>query len=138
MKKQYYRTSLDENKHNISRKHGTILRQAIGKMSNKANLSHTFLINNEPITYRTKASEEFNMYISQIGMQTSRNVPPTDKSFRDYMPRSILNSIFIEPVSTSDVISVANKLNPKTSKFKFIYCQSIQHTYTTIVTFSAI
>ena len=55
------------------------------------------------------------MYFSQIGMQTSRNVAPTDNSFRDYMPRPILNSIFIEPVSTSDVISVANKLKPKTS-----------------------
>ena len=48
-------------------------------------------------------------------MQTSRNVAPADKSFRDYMPRPILNSIFIEPVSTSDVISVANKLKPKTT-----------------------
>ena len=45
-------------------------------------------------------------------MQTSRNVAPTDTSFRDYMPRPLLNSIFIEHVST---ISVANKLKPKTS-----------------------
>ena len=41
MKIQYYRTSLDENKHNI-KKTWTILRQVIGKMSNKANLPHTF------------------------------------------------------------------------------------------------
>ena len=80
MKIQYYRTSLKENKHNI-KKTWTILRQAIGKMSNKANLPHTFLIHKEPITDRTKASEEFNIYFSQIGMQTSRNVAPTDKSF---------------------------------------------------------
>ena len=41
MKIQYYRTSLEENKHNI-KKTWTILRQAIGKMSNKANLPHIF------------------------------------------------------------------------------------------------
>ena len=70
MKIQYYRTSLDENKHNI-KKTWAILGQAIGKMSNKANLPRIFLINNEPITDRTKDSEECNIYFSQIGIHTS-------------------------------------------------------------------
>ena len=114
MKIKYFRNSLEENKHNI-KKTWTILRQAIGKLSNKSSFPHTFLINDIPVTDTLQAAEGFNRYFSKIGIQTSHNVPPSNKNFRDYLPRPVINSMFIEPVLPSDVFSIANKLKPKTS-----------------------
>ena len=114
MKIKYFSNSLEENKNNI-KKTWIILRQAIGKLNNKSNFPHTFVINDIPVTNKLQAAEGFNNYFSKIGIQTSQNVPPSNKGFRDYMPRPVLNSMFIEPVLPSDVLSVATKLKPKSS-----------------------
>jgi hypothetical protein len=114
MKIKYFSNSLEENKHNI-KKTWTILRQAIGKLNNKSSFPLTFLINDIAITDKFQAAEGFNSYFSKIGIHTSHNVPSSNKIFRDYMPTPVRNSMFIEPVVPSDVLSVANKLKPKTS-----------------------
>jgi len=114
MKIKYFRDSLEENKNNI-KKTWVILKQAIGKINNKSSLPLSFLINDIPVTDKLQAAEGFNSYFSQIGIQTSHSVPPSNKSFRDYMPRPVRNSMFIEPVLPSDVLSITNKLKPKLS-----------------------
>jgi hypothetical protein len=114
MEIKYFSNSLEENKHNI-KKTWTILRQAIGKLNNKSSFPLTFLINDIAITDKFQAAEGFNSYFSKIGIHTSHNVPSSNKIFRDYMPTPVRNSMFIEPVVPSDVLSVANKLKPKTS-----------------------
>ena len=114
MKIKYFRNSLEENKHNI-KKTWSILKQAIGKLNNKSSFPHTFLVNDIPITDKLQAAEGFNTYFSKIGEQTSESVRQSNKSFRDYMPRSVSNSMFIEPVLLSEVLLIANKLKPKLS-----------------------
>ena len=97
MKIKYFRNSLEENKHNL-KKTQSILKQAIGKLNNKSSFPHTCLVNDVPVTDTLQAAEGFNTYFSKIGEQTSKSVRQSNKSFRDYMPRSVSNSMFIEPV----------------------------------------
>ena len=106
MKIKYFSSSLEENKHNIQK---TILRQAIGKLNNKSSFPLTLLINDIPITDKLQAAEGFSSYFSKIGIHTSHNVPPSNKRFREYMPPPVRNSMFIEPMVASDVLSIANK-----------------------------
>ena len=114
MKISYYKNILDENKCNI-KKTWSILKQAIGKTNDKSGYPNSFTINNSTVTDKKNAAEGFNNFFSKIGLQTNHSVPKSNKCFTSYMPAPSLHSIFIEPVSPSDVMSSANKLKPKSS-----------------------
>jgi len=114
MKIRYFHNALDENKHDV-KKTWTILRQAIGKINNKSNYPDTFMIHDTPVSDKLQVAESFNIFFSKIGIKTSHNVPHSNKCFSEYMPNSLLNSMFIEPVAPSEVLSIANKLKPKSS-----------------------
>ena len=79
---------------------------------------HTYLklnIGHTEVTDRLEASEAFNNYFSNIGQQTSHNVPKVNKCFKSYMPRPTPHSFFLDPVSPSDVLNITNKLKTKIS-----------------------
>ena len=76
---------------------------------------NSFTINNVSITDKQEAAEGFNNFFSKIGVMTSHNVPNSNKTFSSYMSNPVVDSVFIEPVSPSDVLSVATKLKPKLS-----------------------
>jgi hypothetical protein len=114
MKIIYYKNILVENKSNI-KKTWSILKQAIGKLNDKSSYPNSFTINNLSITDKQEAAEGFNHFFSKIGVVTSHNVPKSNKCCSSYMSNPVVGSVFIEPVSPSDVISVANKLKPKLS-----------------------
>ncbi len=114
MKITYFETAIEENKFNI-KKTWTILRQVIGKLNDKSNYPSTFLINDTPIKDRSHVAESFNNYFVKIGIQTSHNVPRANTGFLEYMPRSIMHSMFLEPVAPSEVLLAASKLKSKTS-----------------------
>jgi hypothetical protein len=114
MKITYFETAIEENKFNI-KKTWTILRQVIGKLNDKSNYPSTFLINDTPIKDRSHVAESFNNYFVKIGVQTSHNVPRANTGFLEYMPRSIMHSMFLEPVAPSEVLLAASKLKSKTS-----------------------
>ena len=113
-KNSYYRTMLDKNKHNIKQS-WIILKQAMGKNNDKSSYPNQFLIENKNISDKQDIANSFNTFFSKIGAETSNNVPQTNKQFASYLPNSIMNSIFIEPVSPSDVLKATNRLKPKTS-----------------------
>jgi hypothetical protein len=112
--KMYYKKILEENKNN-SKKCWSVLHQALGKLNSKSSFPKTFLINNSQISDTREIAEGFNNFFSNIGFQTSHNVPQTNKHFSSYMPNKQLHSMFLEQVEPSDVISSVNKLKPKSS-----------------------
>jgi hypothetical protein len=114
MKILYYKKILEENKNN-SKKCWSVLHQALGKLNSKSSFPKTFLINNSQISDTREIAEGFNNFFSNIGFQTSHNVPQTNKHFSSYMPNKQLHSMFLEQVEPSDVISSVNKLKPKSS-----------------------
>ena len=111
MKIIYYK---DENKFNI-KKTWSILKQAIGKLNDKSSYPNSFIINNVSITDKQEAAEGFNNFFSKIGVMTSQSIPNSNKKISSYMSNPVVDSVFIEPVSPSDVLSVATKLKPKLS-----------------------
>ena len=103
MKISYFKQILDENKFNIKNT-WSILKQAIGKTNDKSGFPNSFNINNKLVTDKQHVAESFNNFFSKIGLETSHNVPNSNKSFSSYMPKSLPHSIFIKPVSPPDVL----------------------------------
>jgi len=114
MKTIYYRTALEENKHD-SKKCWTILKQAIGKMSNKSSFSREFLINNISVSDKRDIAESFNLFFANVGARTSHNVPQSNKCFSSFMSRPQTNSMFIHYVAPEDILEIVNKFKPKSS-----------------------
>ena len=50
-----------------------------------------------------------------MGMETGQNVPSTNTNYTEYLPQPELRSIFLEPVTSSDVLNAARKLKSKSS-----------------------
>lgn len=133
MKTLYYRQILEDNKHDI-KKCWSILKQAIGKLSNKSAFPNEFLINNIPVSDKSEIAQSFNIFFANIGAHTSHNVPSTNKCFSSYMPRSQTNSIFIQYVAPQDIIDIVNKLKPKSSSGQDgISTKLMKATITTII-----
>ena len=64
----------------------------------------------------SEIAEGFNNYFSQIGLETGRNVPSTNKQYYDFLPNNQNSrSMFIEPVAQTDTINSCRKLKSKTS-----------------------
>ena len=114
LKATYFENILEENKFNIKKTWNT-LNKIIGKNNDKSGLPNNFVINNTQIGDRQEVAEAFNIYFSKIGFQTGVNVPKVNTSFKSYMPKPLLHSIFLAPVSPSDVLNTTQKLKPKTS-----------------------
>lgn len=114
MKSLYYRTALEENKNN-SKKCWSILKQALGKLNDKSSYPQAFSINNTSIVDKVQIAEGFNNFFSNIGLQTSHNVPTSNKCFSSFMPQPLAHSFFLGPVAPSEVLNFTKKLKPKLS-----------------------
>jgi len=62
----YFKTSIDENKHN-TKQLWKILKQAIGKENNKSNFPHSFIVENETVSDEDAIAKGFNTFFANIG-----------------------------------------------------------------------
>ena len=74
----------------------SILKEAIGKQNNKTSIATSFSINCINVTDISQIANKFRYYFSQIGENTSQNVPTSKYNFKHNMPNPVPNSIFIE------------------------------------------
>ena len=114
MKKIYYKNILELNKFNMKNTWRT-LKQVLGKERNKSIFPQSFQIDDTNVTDKNVIAESFNKYFSEIGKQTSQNVPKSKKKFSEYLKTPNINSIFLEPINSSHVLEIVQKLKPKTS-----------------------
>lgn len=114
MKIRYYHTEIEQNKHSIKNT-WKILKEAIGKHTNKDSLPQNFIINNKNITDRKIIAESFNSFFSNIGKITSANIPSANKHFTEFMNNPTLHSMYLEQVDPNEVINIVHKMKPKTS-----------------------
>ena len=144
MKINYYKTTIEANKHCIKSTWKTInqamkiamkinyykttieankhcikstwktINQAIGKPYSKTSIPQYFTINNNNISDRSEITKEFNNYFSNIGRQTAQNVPISNKHYTSYLTRPSLNTMYLEPIQETDIINIVNKLKFKT------------------------
>ena len=110
----YYKTVIEENKQNI-KEMWKILNKAIGKENDKSGYPHSYTIDDCQVNDRDEISNAFNNFFANIGYKVNHSVPNTNVSFKQYMPNHNANSIFLDPISPTDVLNITNKLKPKTS-----------------------
>ena len=56
-------------------------------------------------------AESFNSFFSNISMSIRNKIPFANKNFRNYLPNANLNSIFLSPTSTEEVLNCINNIN---------------------------
>ncbi len=114
MKVKYYKNIIEQNKHNMKNTWKT-LKEGLGKTNNKSEFPKAFIIDDHHITNKTEIAHSFNNYFANIGKKTSEDVPVSDKHYSEYLRNPVINSIYIEPINSNDILNIVNKLKPKTS-----------------------
>ena len=72
----------------------SIVKGAIGKLSDKSGFPNECIVNNNTISDKLEISESFNRYFSSIGLKTSQNVLVTNMKFTDYLPNPTRHNMF--------------------------------------------
>ncbi len=114
-KRIYFKEQLDIAKHNM-KETWSILRTAMNKTKNKSEMPEYFCINNENVSDKRQIVNNFNKFFSTIGLDISNNVPTTQTSFTNFLPTPHNRSMFLDPITSSDVINIVSKLKNKTSR----------------------
>jgi len=86
----------------------SIIKKAIGKLSDKWSFPNEFLINNVPVSDKKEIAESFNIFFANIGAHTSHNVPPSNKCLSSFMTQPLY-------VAPQDIIDIVNKILSKSS-----------------------
>ena len=103
MEIDYYSNELEINKYDI-KKNWKILRNIIGKKSDKNKQKNIFSINNKIISNSQVIAEEFNNFFVSIGPQLASNIY-SSTNHMSYMNTAV-NSIFLPDITTIEVINV--------------------------------
>ena len=110
----YFKTILEENKSN-TKQIWKVLKKAIGKENNKKNFPQSFNIENKTVSDQDEIANSFNSFFANIEYKVNNSGPKSNKNCRDYMPHLNTHSIFLDPVIPADILTIVNKLKPKTS-----------------------
>ncbi len=94
----------------------SILKTAMNKTTNSTPLPDYFNVNNTRMSNKESIVNEFNHFFATIGSDISHNVPTAQAPFSDFLPRAHDRSMFLDPITTEDIISITSKLKPKTSR----------------------
>ena len=114
-KKRYYELQVDEAKNNMKQT-WNIINELIGKKSKQnAKLPSQFMDNTDTITIPNEITNRFNNYFTNVGPTLSRQIKKTPKKFTEYLSNKCQNSIFLEPITQSEVERELMKLNPNKS-----------------------
>ena len=113
--KQYYTDLLQNCKNNI-RDTWKVLKKVIGNENKKSQYPSEFKKNNNSITGNKNIAEEFNKFFVNIGPQLARGITKCKENCMQYLSREHEGSMFLEPVTETEVFNVVNKFTNKTSK----------------------
>ena len=104
-KSKYYRTFFREHKTN-SRRTWEAVRSLIN-VKTKSNKETTSLnINNQIETKPKTISDTFNKFFSTIAKDMDNKIIPTNKTHKDYLNVSVVNSFFLTPVNRKELESL--------------------------------
>ena len=95
-KSKYYKTFFSEHKTNSKQTWETV--RSLIKVKTKSNKQITSLtINNQIETNPKTISDAFNKFFSTIAKDIDNKIIPANKTHKDYLNVSIVNSIFTNP-----------------------------------------
>ena len=110
-KEDYYNKLFDE-KTNTVKAIWKNLNSMLGRQNNcRKSLISKVVINEQEVHNAKDICNEFNQYFSNVGNVLNSMLPPTSTSFTSFCNVSVLNSIFIEPVSESEIIDIIDSFD---------------------------
>lgn len=87
------------------RKTWKTINEIISKSKNSNSFPDEFNINNETVNDNQTISNEFNKYFSNVGPSFSAKIPPSEKTFMDFMTESNMDHNFKFKTVTEDIIT---------------------------------
>jgi hypothetical protein len=114
-KRNYYCEQIEINKGDM-KKTWLTLRNALNQNVCKTELPEYFIHKNRKITNGKQIAQNFNKFFSDIGRDISSKVPPSESHYTNYLGVPHNHTMFLDPVTPSNIINIASKLKPKMSK----------------------
>ena len=107
-KKTYYHTQIEQNKNNL-KKTWAIIKEAMGLQQPVSDIN-ALCIDGTEITDPIEISENLNNYFINIGTKLSSVIPPTDREPLSYLNQYNQQSIFISPVTLTELDNCIKKI----------------------------
>ena len=82
-----------------------------GKKNNTTTVIDKLIVNNKIITNKQEISDQMNKYYCNVGTNISASMPNNHISYKKYMPTPLSSTIFMEPVTKQEILTIINKLN---------------------------
>ena len=113
-KSKYYKTFFNEHKTN-SKQTWEAVRSLIN-LKIKLNKQITSLyVNNQIQTNPKTISKAFNKFFSTIAEDIDNKIIPINKTHKNYLNASLLNSFFVAPINVGEVESLIKEMNTSKS-----------------------
>ena len=113
-KSKYYKTFFSEHKTNSKQTWEAV--RSIINVKTKSNKQITSLnINNQIETNPKTISDAFNKFFSTIAKDIDNKIIPTNKTHKDYLNVSIVNSFFLTPINQKKLESLIREMNTSKS-----------------------
>ena len=109
-KSKYYKTFFSEHKTNYKQTWEAV-RSWINVKIKSNNQITSLNINNQIETNPKTISEAFNTFFSTIAKDINNKIIPTNKTHKDYLNASIVNSFFVTPINDEEVESLIKEMN---------------------------
>ena len=112
---KYYHDLFDNNKnaaYNLWKNLGTVLNP---NKKRKSNIIDKLFVNGKVVTDKKEIPTVLNKYFCNIGknLQRELNVNDDDDSFKRYLPAPRIDSFYLRPTTTDEILLEIQKLNPK-------------------------
>ena len=112
-KAKYFCEEIEKHKSNV-KETWSVLNKAMGLTRKKENFPSYVTIGNKNVTDKAEIADEFNHFFINICEDLTKNLPQTSKSFKSYI-NPVQNSLFLDEITLSEIISIVDNLKPKTS-----------------------
>src|SRR6218665_1391222 len=109
----YYIAEFSNAMTNIKKTWQTI--KSIIRIENKDNSIKAINVKGQNISDPLKIADSFNSYFTGIVESLSKNIPNAEKTFGDYMPSSVLDSIALLPTCLQELMTISRSLKETVS-----------------------
>ncbi len=116
-KKNYYQNQI-RSAGRDGRKVWSVLREVLGVKKHTKTMDY-LEVGDRKITDQQEIANHFNHFFSNLGANLTPDIPTTNKSFRDFLPPRIEDSIFIPPLSLQKTFELITSIRPKESRDYF-------------------
>ena len=125
-KSNYYRRFFDNNLKN-SKMIWSGINSLISSKSKKQNSNISLNVDGHLTSDKKLIADSFNNYFTQIAKKIKEKLPPTKKSFREFLDNPCRNSFFLSPTTPEEVKNIIISLDTKKATGPFSIPRQLLH-----------